>query len=123
MGRRAPLGLLPFGCCVPMALQMCDAIPAASRRLSYARHPPTSASASSDYQRHGCALRLLRSRTRGLPLEHQDRGVVAEFVVPMLEDGMDEQAQHFRGALPGCGRPDDVVGEALQAELFACLVA
>lgn len=46
------------------------------------------------FRRHGCAFRLLpsRIRIRGLPLEHQDRGVVAEFVVLMLEDGMDEQA-------------------------------
>src|SRR5690606_14604308 len=36
---------------------------------------------------------------------------------------MDEQAQHLRGVLPRCGRPDDVVGEALQAELLARLVA
>ncbi len=46
----------------------------------------------------GCTLRLLRSRVRGLPLEHQNRGVVADFVVSMLEDGMDESAQHFWGA-------------------------
>ncbi len=95
----------------------------AGRGLSCARHPPNSASASSEYRRHGRALRLLRSRIRGLPLEHQNCGVVAEFVVLMLEDGMDEQAQYFRGALPCCGRPDDVVGEALQSELFAFLIA
>lgn len=95
----------------------------AGRGLSCARHPPKSASAPSEYRRHGRALRPLRSRIRRLPLEHQNCGVVAEFVVLMLEDGMDEQAQYFRGALPCCGRSDDVVGEALQSELFAFLIA
>lgn len=66
--------------------------------------------ASAAWHRHDGRVGSLAGR---LPLDHQNCGVVAEFVVLMSEDRVDEQAEHFRGVLPGGGRPDDVVGEAL----------
>jgi len=43
--------------------------------------------------------------------------------VLVVEDGVDEQAEDLRGVLSGRRRADDVLGEALQAELLAAFVA